>query len=90
MKVLAKFMLTGHRHDAYGPDAERQSHEFTFTVSVSSYGRGGDSHRMQSARALWTVLNRGFGADRVRVWANTPDKGTLRVLFIEDDDRISA
>jgi|FreactcultureFD7_1027221.scaffolds.fasta_scaffold26125_2 hypothetical protein len=31
MKVLAKFMLTGHRHDAYGPDAERQSHEFTFT-----------------------------------------------------------
>ena len=66
------------------------SHEFTFTVSVSSYGRGGDSHRMQIARALWTVLNRGFGADRVRVWANTPDKGTLRVLFIEDDDRISA
>lgn len=41
-----------------------------FTVEVESFGPGDSRHQNQIARTLWTQLNRGFGADRVKVWHN--------------------
>lgn len=43
------------------------THDFTFEVTITSFGRGDERHVVELAQILGIALNRMFGADRIQL-----------------------